>query len=299
MAAKPLPVTIVTGFLGAGKTTLIKRVLTAPHGLQLGLVLNEIGQAGIDQVPEAERAYVELTEGCACCIRNPDLIAALQEIGRRTDLDRIILETSGLADPLPLTWTLTHPELSELVRLDAVVVALDARHHRDAGTEEWEAQVRSADLAVVTKQDIAAPEQIAAVRADALALNPLLRFVDLADAQVAALLLDLDVETPRAQSLDRTATKHSNFGGFIVSSSRPYRRNPLEDLLEALPAEIFRAKGIVPLDTGEWAAFHVVGGRLKLELDVKAPAHGEGRIAVFGRALDQQWLRPLFERCQA
>jgi G3E family GTPase len=284
---------VITGFLGAGKTTLIKRLLKAPHGLQIGLVLNEIGQAGIDQVPEAESAYVELTEGCACCVRNPDLIAALQEIGQRDDIDRILLETSGLADPLPLSWSLTHPELSPLVQLDAVIVALDARFRGEAADEEWQAQVRSADLAVLTKQDLASPEAIAAVQAEALGINPQLRFVDPADPLAEELLLDVDVDTPRAHELERAHARHSNFGGFIIAGPEQYALDPLEDLLEALPPEVFRVKGIVPLDTGEWAAFHVVGGRVQMELDVAPPTHGEGRIALFGRALDEAKLRGL------
>jgi G3E family GTPase len=288
---------VITGFLGAGKTTLIRRLLKAPHGLRIGLILNEIGEAGIDQVPEAQQAYRELTEGCACCVRNSDLIAALTEVTARSDIDRIILETTGLADPLPLSWSLTHPELAERVRLDAVIVLLDARHHAEAGREEWEAQVRGADLAVVTKEDIAPPGSVEAVRTQALAVNPQLRFVTLDDDLAANLLLDLEPVPPRPRSAERAPARHSTFGGFIISGSQQYRLDPLEDLLEALPEPVFRAKGIVPLDTGAWAAFNVVGGRVQLELDAPRPPHGEGRIALFGRSLDEERLRATFAAC--
>ena len=142
-----LPVTLVTGFLGAGKTTLLRRLLQSPHGLRIGLVLNEFGQAGIDAVDTRDQAFVELTEGCACCLRNADLVQAMQEMAARGDLDRVLVEPSGLADPLPLAWTLQKPELAGLVRLDAVVAVVDPLHVREAGQEEWEAQVRAADVA--------------------------------------------------------------------------------------------------------------------------------------------------------
>lgn len=295
---RPIPVTVITGFLGAGKTTLIRKLLKAPHGLRIGLVLNEIGEAGIDQVPEADQAYVELTEGCACCVRNPDLIAALSEIGVRDDIDRIILETSGLADPLPLTWSLTHPDLAPLVALDAVAVVLDARHFGDAAQEEWEAQIRSSDLAVLTKEDLASPEDIATLRAAALAINPSLRFVDSGETMVSEILLDADIDSPRSRSLERTDASHSDFGGFIVSNEARYRSVELEDLLEHLPPEVFRAKGIVQLESGEWAAFHVVGGRVQMQFELPRPGHGQSRIALFGRQLDRTALRPLFAACE-
>jgi G3E family GTPase len=294
----PIPVTVITGFLGAGKTTLIRKLLKAPHGLRIGLVLNEIGQAGIDQVPEANQAYVELTEGCACCVRNPDLIAALSEVGQRDDIDRIVLETSGLADPLPLTWSLTHPELADLVALDAVVVVLDARNYAAAAREEWDAQIRSADLAVLTKEDLAPPEEVAAVRDAALAINPHLRFVDVREDHVADLLLDTAVDSPRARALEKGHAHHSDFGGFILAKVVRYQSVALEDLLEQLPPEVFRAKGIVQLETDEWASFHVVGGRVQMQFDAMTPTHGESRIALFGRPLDGARLADLFAACE-
>ena len=145
--------------------------------MRIGLILNEIGQAGIDQVPEADQAYVELTQGCACCIRNPDLIAALSEIAQRRDLDRILLETSGLADPLPLTWTITRQELSAYLTLDSVVAVVDPLHLSHAAPEEWENQVRCADLAVLAKPDLTSALQREAAEKAVRAINAQTRIV--------------------------------------------------------------------------------------------------------------------------
>ena len=121
-----LPVTIVTGFLGAGKTTLLRALVDARENLRIGLVINEFGEAGIDVPPGGDRAYIELAQGCACCIRSPDLVRAMDELSARGDLDRVLVETSGLADPLPIEWAIARPELLDRVRVDAVVGVVDA-----------------------------------------------------------------------------------------------------------------------------------------------------------------------------
>ncbi|MFM2151703.1 MAG: hypothetical protein RL199_138 [Pseudomonadota bacterium] len=290
-----LPVTIVTGFLGAGKTTLVRRLLKAPHGLSIGLVLNEFGQAGIDAVDAAEKAFVELPEGCACCLRNPDLVAAMEALSARGDLDRVLVEPSGLADPLPLSWTLQKPELAGKVRLDAVVVVVDPLHHREAGREEWEAQVRAADVIVVTKEALASQAQRRAVREAVRAVNPHARFVAPDDVGLAALVLDL-AGPSRALGVEAAEVAHSDFRAVSIENADRYDLRCLEDLLEAMPEDVFRAKGVVRTQDG-WSAFHVVGGRAEVEPDVAAPKHGQSRLAFFGRGLVRTRVESLLAPC--
>lgn len=298
--AEPLPVTIVTGFLGAGKTTLVRRLLKAPHGLRIGLVLNEFGQAGIDAVETVDQAFLELTEGCACCLMNPDLVEAMQQLSARGDLDRVILEPSGLADPLPLSWTLQKPELAGRVRLDAVVVVVDPLHAEAAGREEWEAQVRAADVVVLSKRDLSSAEAIANVEARVLALNPHARLLAPDDDLAVELLLDLSLpEGPRTRGLFAAKGRHSDFRAITIEGTTPYHLGALEDLLESIPADVFRAKGVVRRSRGGWAGFHVVGGRVELEPEVPAPAHGQSRLAFFGRGLTRERIDALLAPCIA
>lgn len=291
---RPLPVTVVTGFLGAGKTTFLKRLLRAPHGLRIGLVLNEFGEAGIDPPPGTEQTYLELAEGCACCLRNPDLVQAMHELSERGDLDRVVLETAGLADPLPIAWTLEKPELIDAVRLDAIVTIVDPLNAPQTRTDEWESQIRCADIVVLSKSDLATPDSIAHVRSLVREVSPHARFVEPgADLPLEA-LLDLDVATPRATGLGDRHAAHSDFRAATIATRAAVDLDRLEELLEELPAEIFRAKGVVRTDDG-WAEFHVVGNRLVVDAHAAPPPHGETRIAAFGPGLTHERLLALVQ----
>jgi G3E family GTPase len=288
----PLPTTVLTGFLGAGKTTLLRRLLAEPHGLRIGLVMNELGQAGIEA--GLGEGLLELTEGCVCCTSNPDLIAALGELSARGDLDRVVVETTGLANPLSLTFTLERPDLADLVRLDAVVTVVDPLN-LDPAADEWRAQIRAADLIFFSKIDLATPAQLEAARAAVTKLNPSARLLEASATLPVDLLTDPDVD--RARVVDEPRARHSGFAVVKLSETRPYDAVRIEDLLEQLPAEVFRAKGVLHTDEG-WTLFHTVGGRLSVE-PAEAPAHGESRVVLFGRALDEPRLREIFAECLA
>jgi G3E family GTPase len=178
-----VPVTVVTGFLGAGKTTLLKCFLATPQGQGTAVVVNEFGAVGIDDVLMRASAddVVLLGNGCLCCITRSDLQQALRrmvverERGEVPDFRRVVIETSGLADPSPILQTFaTDRALGGMFHVEAVVTVIDAE--TGAETLSWSAEARKqailADRLVVTKTDIAGENAAIAITAQLRALNP-------------------------------------------------------------------------------------------------------------------------------
>ncbi|MEY3222396.1 MAG: hypothetical protein RLZZ203_1252, partial [Cyanobacteriota bacterium] len=126
---KSLPVTIITGFLGSGKTTLLNHILTNQQGVKTAVLVNEFGEIGIDNelVVSTQDNMVELSNGCICCTINNDLVDAVYKVLEREEkLDYLVVETTGLADPLPVAMTFLGSELRDLTRLDSIITVVDA-----------------------------------------------------------------------------------------------------------------------------------------------------------------------------
>jgi G3E family GTPase len=301
---EPLPFTLITGFLGAGKTTLLNRLLGARSGLRLGVLQNERGLAGLD-APPAARARVEIAEGCACCVRNPDLVQAARDLAARGDLDRVLFETSGLADPLPLGWTLGRPDLRDLVRLDAVVAVVDCLNPSMRAVPEWAAQVAGADLVVLTKGEEAGEIAVHRTLKEVRSQNPRARCLASFRSRVPGLVpamsdgdalpqLVLDLKaTPPGEPPEPHEAQHSAFATVSFAGPERYRLDAIETALEALPPPVFRAKGIVRLEGGGYLRFGAVGGRLDVDPDVPPPDHGESRFVFLGPGLRREDIEPL------
>ncbi len=173
-----IPVTVLTGYLGSGKTTLLNRILSENHGKRYAVIVNEFGEIGIDNelIVESDEEIYEMNNGCVCCTVRGDLIRVVEGLMRRPGrFDAIVVETTGLADPVPVAQTFFMDEdVRAKTKLDAVVALVDAKHLplRLKDSREAEDQIAFADVVVLNKTDLVTAEELAAVEATIRAINP-------------------------------------------------------------------------------------------------------------------------------
>lgn len=173
-----IPVTVLTGYLGAGKTTLLNRILSEDHGKRYAVIVNEFGEIGIDNdlIVETDEEIYEMNNGCVCCTVRGDLVRVVEGLTKRKGrFDAIVVETTGLADPVPVAQTFFMDEdVRAKTKLDAVVALVDAKHLglRLKDSKEAEDQIAFADVVLVNKTDLVSPEELAAVEATVRAINP-------------------------------------------------------------------------------------------------------------------------------
>ena len=178
-----IPATILTGFLGSGKTTLLKRVLTEAHGQKIAVIENEFGEENIDNdilVADSQEQIIQMSNGCICCSIREDLRATLSDLAARKrrgelDFERVVIETTGLADPGPVAQTFfMDDEIAEAYLLDAIVTLVDAKHAAQQLNDRVEAQrqVGFADQIFISKADLVGQDELAALQHRLRHMNP-------------------------------------------------------------------------------------------------------------------------------
>jgi G3E family GTPase len=193
-----IPVSIITGFLGAGKSTLLNLLLRDPAAKDIAVIINEFGEVGIDNllVEASGDSMIELSNGCLCCTVRGELVDTLASMmdaiqtGRARPVTRVVIETTGLADPAPVMQSVMgNPVIAENFELEGVITVVDAVNGLAtlAGHEEAVKQVAVADRLVVSKQTLARPEEVSALRARLAALNPRAPVTDGDDASAGTL----------------------------------------------------------------------------------------------------------------
>ncbi len=321
----PIPLTILTGFLGAGKTTLLNRILNGNHGLKVAVLVNDFGAINIDAelIVGIESNVISLANGCVCCTIRDDLIATVMEtINRPERPEYILLEASGVAEPTGIAMTFNNPRFRDRIRLDSILCVVDAEQVF-AAPETMELkifQMACADMVILNKVDLVGRDHIGKIKAwldsrfhryrliEANRGNvPLEVLLSVGRFDPARLEAHTHLEegrcTRRSCRNQHHGRDHSNaFSTWSYETDRPFSLEVLRETASRLPANIYRAKGVIYTADApaRRALLQVVGRRVDISLeDDWGERPARTRIVAIGgpAAIDTDALRDQFEGC--
>ena len=317
-------VTVLTGFLGAGKTTLVNHILSADHGFRIAVIVNEAGEIGIDGdlIVSSDEEVIELANGCVCCtlsVRN-DLTGLIRKLLARTDPpDYVLIEASGLADPVPITQALFVEELIDAVRLDGILTLVDAQHAEghlngcgpDRSPSRVVDQILCADRILLNKTDLVTVDTCRRIEQRVREFNstaPIIRtsYARVHPGRILGIgAFDPSLHSMGADLLDDTRARVVDPDMEATSVALPGNldeemlRNWLSDLTDSRGPDIYRLKGILAIEgRPEQMVLQGVHGLFDLYPGSPWPASRTNRLVLIGRDFEEAELRSALEACR-
>ena len=326
-----MPVTIITGFLGSGKTTLLNQILKNRQDLKVAVLVNEFGDINIDGqlLIDVEDGMVELSNGCICCTINDGLVDAVYNVLERSDrIDYMVIETTGVADPMPIALTFLGTELKHLTRLDSILTVIDAETFTPEHFQSEAAlsQVEYGDIVLLNKTDLVPEQKVEELEQYLRKKKSKARILRSHHGEVPLpLILDVDLAPTSAyQQIEKDDELHEHEhshehdhehkhghhhhhsdhlanDGFVSISFQSDRRFDLDKftyfLDKVMPNDVFRAKGVLSFAAQDVRfIFQLSGKRYELAYDHRKNPTGN-QLVLIGRNLDEQLLQQQLQEC--
>lgn len=321
----PIPITLLTGFLGSGKTTILNRILNGNHGLRVGVLVNDFGAINIDAelIEGLEENTIRLTNGCVCCEIRDDLVNSLEQLLTREDkIDYVILEASGVADPEGIVMTFLDHRYKDLLRIDSITCIIDAEGvFRDGENENLNMlklrQIGFADMVVLNKVDLVTKDHVEVVKEWIDHHLQRIRIIETVRCDVPLeILLAVGRFNPEimVSNYDSNIVEEHNhnrnhghgalgkmFETWSYESEKSFSLKALREFVRReLPASIYRCKGIVfaTSNPNKRYALQVVGRRTEInELDEWGKRTPKTKIVAIGSSIDEEELKSRFDAC--